>query len=521
MITALKARVLGAFGFNPLALEKARVRMNRRVDEYLSEIPFAPTSGPDTLVVVAPWEGTYTPWYTLAVALLMAGEGARVRFVLDDVPDGGSMLRHRLTIRALRSVLHRLSGRFEVLQLSDFPPSQLREEDRQEIKRLAGLNATWALRGEMPQEGRQYLIDRNITQTSLALGHIITLFREIETPEMLFTPGGVFGASGLWMAQARERGIRVASFDTGGYETAMLAANGMACQLDDVPIAYRILQQSWRNDTEDRAFALALADEEIAKRRDGSDAFSSQVSGAKGGGGELEGGVLVALNSSWDAAALGPHCAYPDNTTWIVETVRTLLEKTDRPVIVRQHPAERLAIAATSENYRLMLSREFGENERLYFIAAEDPINSYDLLEKVRAVVVHTSTIGIEAAAFGRPVVTGSNAYYSDLGFVERSTTRSAYEDLLLQAATGAKSVTLPMREDAKLCFYITQCRNWVFSKFNPGDFPQWIDRPLSHWQKQPTVARMIESLITGIPVAVLNHRAANERENSRRAESR
>ncbi|NCP19527.1 MAG: hypothetical protein GW855_10275 [Erythrobacter sp.] len=505
----LKSRVVRAMGFNPLFWRRSVVSMDRWVTEFLSTYDPSVAEGPETLIVVSPWEGTYVPWHTLAVGLMMAAGGARVRFVLDDVPDGAGAFRHYVIMRSLNTVMGRVATRFDVLRLTDFDPHPLDRDDRLENERLAALNTTWELRGEMPQKGRQAIFRRKVGSTIRAHGHIKALLERTGKCDLLFMCGGVFGDSGLWVKESRERGMRIATFDTGGYETTMLAANGLACHLDDVPIAFRMLKDHWQNHTADRDGALERADAEIAKRREGVDVFSSQVSGATGGGGELDGGILIALNSSWDAAALGPHRAFPDNTSWIVETVRILLDKTDRPVIVRQHPAERLPIAATSEDYRLMLSREFGEHERLHFIAAQDPINSYALLEKVRAVVVHTSTIGMEAVAFGRPVVTGSASYYADLGFVEKALTLADYERALLRVAATNVPVSPEMKDDAKLCFYITQCCNWVFSTFNPADYPRWIEKPLSHWTAQPAVTRMIESLITGVPVAVLNHHGA------------
>jgi hypothetical protein len=412
--------------------------------------------------------------------------------------------------------MRRVAKRFEVSTLSHFAPLPLDDEDRVEVERLARLNATWALRGEMSQKCRQRLVNRSIAETSVAQGHIAALFDTVERPDLLFAPGGVFGDSGLWFREARERSIRVASFDTGGYETTMLATDGMACQLQDVPRAFRLLRDEWAEGAADRAAALARADAEIAQRRQGTDAFESQLAGAGAGGSELEGGILLALNSSWDAAALGLHRAFASNTEWIIGTVRYLLEKTDRPVVVRQHPAERLPIAATSEDYASMLRQAFGTPSRLHFIAAEDPINSYSLLEQVAAVVVHTSTIGIEAAAFGRPVVTGSASYYSQLDFVAGADTREGYEALLGRAARGELAVISAMREDAKLCLYITQCCNWVFSAFNPEDFARWIAEPIARWEGEPAVARMVQAVMSGVPVAVLNHRAGTRRTDNR-----
>ena len=55
---------------------------------------------------------------------------------------------------------------------------------------------------------------------------------------------------------------------------------------------------------------------------------------------------------------------------------------------------------------------------RCRFVAAEDSVNSYDLLRSARLVLPFTSNIGIEAAAIGKPVLVSGAAYYADLGFV-------------------------------------------------------------------------------------------------------
>ncbi|MBA4804667.1 MAG: hypothetical protein H2038_08470 [Brevundimonas sp.] len=504
MLTRLKQII----GFNPVTWALSSGVMSQRVEEFLETAP-PPTSptGPQCLVVISPWVGTAVPWFSLAVGLMLAAEGASVTFVIDDQRFGGNALRHAVIVRAIRRVMARVGKRFPVLQLSDIDAAPLRPDDGVEIDRLARLNATWKLRGEIIQTGRAALEEANRRQISAAYGRIAGVFQG-RACDMLFVPGGVYGASGIWSLLARRANVRVATYDTGGYETVMLAADGLACQLQDVPRAFAAVRKRSADTPGERAAILAAANEEISKRQQGRDTFASQVRDSGAPDQVLRGGVLIALNSSWDAAALGPHEVFPGNTEWIVQTVRHLLDHTAAPVIVRQHPAERLAFASTTDDYRALLEKHFGDHPRLHFIAAADPINSYALLEQVSAVVVHTSTIGIEAAAFGRPVVTGSTAYYSGLAFVNRADTLEEYHRLLEAAARGDLHVTPAMQEDARICFYVTQCRNWVFSTFNPADYVRWSREPLQHWRSQPAVRRMLESLLTNTPVAELNHAA-------------
>lgn len=501
-------RLKQAIGFNPATWVRSVPRMRHLVREA-GTAP-AGAAGPRCLVVVTPWEGTAVPWFSVGVGLMLAAEGADVVFAVDDQRFGSNALRHRVIVESIRRVMKTVAERHPVIHLSELQPAPVSEGEKSEIARLARLNATWALRGEMLQGGRSEMEARNRRQIGEAYGRIASVFRDNRF-DMMFVPGGVYGTSGVWALCARSSGVRVATYDTGGYETVMLASDGLACQLQDVPRAFEAVRDHARAAPAELAAALAAADEEVRKRQQGSDTFESQIKDGGAGSDALRGGVLLALNSSWDAAALGPHVVFPGNTEWIVETVRHLLGHTEAPVIVRQHPAERLAFARTTDDYRALLAGHFGAHPRLHFIAAEDPINSYALLERVAAVVVHSSTIGTEAAACGRPVVTGSNAYYSGLGFVWRADTLEQYQNLLVEAAAGRLQVSDTMREDARLCFYVTQCCNWVFSTFNPADYRKWSRESLEHWRRQPTTQSMLQSLLTNTPVAELNHLARVE----------
>ena len=494
-----------AIGLNPVAWLRGTRRMQKDVSQFLRHQSPAGNDGPRVLAVITPWAGTWVPWYNLALALLMAARGCRLSFVVDDFQFGEKPWRYAFVLRCLRTVMRGLRGRFDVTLLSAVPapaeaigrgPSSL-------VLDLARMNTTWQLRGEMIDGGRQQYIDQCVDQIGRAEPSIARMLSG-GRHDVLLIPGGVFGTSGLWVAHARAFGVRICSFDAGGDEVAMFAALGVACHLHDIPDAFRRLKAPGA--PAEHAFAHQSAHAEMAKRRQGVDAFASQVAGAGGGDAKHDGAVLIALNSSWDAAALGLHTVFKDNSEWIVESVRHVLARTTSNVIVRQHPAERLPIGATSDDYRALLQRHFGDEPRLHFIAAADSINSYALLARVAVVVTYTSTIGIEAAALGKPVVSPSRAYYAGLGFVWKAEDLAGYQALLVAGASGQLQVTPQMREDAHLCYYLTQCCNWFFSSFSPSSFIKWSRVGLQHLQEDVQVQRAITSLVDGTPLAYLNH---------------
>lgn len=494
--------------FNPMAWFRATRRMRDLLRSLGPAAPRKGEEGTSFLVVLTPWLGTEVPWFSLMMGALLAHSGADITFVLDDMPFGNTPRRFRFVLHCIRHALAVVPFDHRVVKLSEHIPAipRHRETKGDTVERLAALNATWYLRGEMAAEGRDDYADRARAELSATRDAVETLLRE-RSADALLVPGGIYGSSGIWVEQAREQGMRIVSYDGGSSGTMLWASDGIACQLGDIPQAFHALKAAAQSD-DDLTFIVRHAREEIAKRRAGTDTFTYQAARGPLADDRYRGAVLIALNSSWDSAALGLHGAYDDGAAWIVDSVRLVLETSDLPVIVRQHPVERLAIARTSDDYAGLLRRHFGSNPRLHFIAADDPINSYALLEQVSLVVVHTSTIGVEAAAAGKVVVTSSHSYYSDLGFVfKASDNAEQYRQCLRDAVSGAFEVTETQRTDALICYYLTQCCNWVFSAFNPSGFADWSRKSPRDLFDDVMVRTMLRSAIDNTPVAILNHR--------------
>lgn len=500
MIDKLKQKI----GINPWAwlLYTKRMRAMVRQFDYrgatnMSDLRFA--------VVITPWLGSGVPWFSLAVGLLLARNGNKVSFIIDDLPFGNRTLRYRIVICCIRSVVKLMCANHSVVALSSLhAPANLNATECLAVERLAHLNSVWEMRGEAQSDDRTNFAALCITQLGRANGPISQLMQP-GAFDAVFIPGGIYGSSGLWTRHAMAAKIRIASFDNGGFGALMLAVNGIACQMHDIPSAFERLKTRCADPAE-HSFVIESALAEIGRRRAGVDTFASQVIGGDSGDARYNGAILIALNSSWDSAALGLHTIFEDNQQWIVETVRYLLDNTSAPVIVRQHPAERLAYARSNDDYRGLLKLNFGNHPRLYFIAADEKINSYDLFSRVRAVVVYTSTIGVEAAANCKPVITPSNSYYSGLNFVWRASTLVQYQTYLGTAAASMLEVTPAMRDDALICYYITQVCNWVFSPFNPADIKDWSRMSLQQLQGDTKIQGVLRALQDNVPIAFMNH---------------
>ena len=139
---------------------------------------------------------------------------------------------------------------------------------------------------------------------------------------------------------------------------------------------------------------------------------------------------------------------------------------------------------------------------RCQFVAADDPVSSYDLLRAARLVLPFVSTIGIEAAALGKPVVISGACYYADLGFVWSAGSREEYLDLLHRGLHGKLTLRSDQVERAWLCYYLTAVRNRVSTDFtpHPDDFWTWSQRPFPSLLSDPAVVDIFEAHRNGSP---------------------
>lgn len=458
-------------------------------------------------VLVMPWLGTDVPWFSIVFGLFLARKGNDVVFVVDNIPFGDNPIRYRFILWCVTSVLTRVAKRHKVMYLSGYAsPEPLLPAEIAAVNKLASFNSIWALKGETSRKGRKRYTDIVISQLSASYAAVKALIAA-NSFDAIFIPGGVYSSSGVWEECAAAAGIRVASYDGGAHGVLLICSNGIAAQLQDIPRAFAMLKNGPDFDREKQAMT-ETALEEMRRRRAGTDKFSSQQRGRAGGGLKFNKGVLIALNSSWDSAALGLHVVFDNSAQWIVDTTRWLLDSTDSDIVIRQHPVERLDIARTSDDYSKLLSSNFGNNPRVHFIAATDLVNTYDLLNAVETVVVYTSTIGTEAAALGKVVVTPSKSYYSALGFVWNADSRETYFKHLSNAVQGRYAVTPSMKEDAVCCYYLTQCCNWIASPFNPGDFNDWGKYDLEKLYGLASVQLSLAAIQNNVPAAILNHRA-------------
>ncbi len=125
--------------------------------------------------------------------------------------------------------------------------------------------------------------------------------------------------------------------------------------------------------------------------------------------------ALLATNVLGDSLTLGRQRISPTMADMIVGTIRYFVRHPEMQLVIRIHPGE-LKTHGTSmvdvinENFA-----ELPENVRV--IRPEDETNTYDLVEIADFGLVYTTTVGMEMAMSGLPVIVTGKTHYAEKGF--------------------------------------------------------------------------------------------------------
>lgn len=188
--------------------------------------------------------------------------------------------------------------------------------------------------------------------------------------------------------------------------------------------------------------------------------------------------VLLCANVVGDSVMLGRGTAFPTMTEWVQATVDYFKARPGVQLVVRVHPAE-IFMKPRLPVDRIVRNRLPGLPANIRLVEASDQTSTYQLIQIADVGLVFNSTVGIEIAALGRPVITAGRAHYSHKGFTNDPQNAEAYFSALEGHLMGARSGAGSTARDAAL-LYVD-----MFFHDMPVSFP-WqvttIDADLGNW---------------------------------------
>jgi 5S rRNA maturation endonuclease (ribonuclease M5) len=455
-------------------------------------------------VLVCPWLTTAVPLFSLEAALMLRSEGHDVTILWDATSILFSTPSSEETV-LLGNLIKKINKYCKVIDLRD-ARSRGDSLPRDLIKELLEEGAVKNFKGE--SSAKTYIQNNNEKAIADIESYSMRIHAVLDSKrfDWVLVPGGFFGPSCIYRAIAEKMGMDFTTYDS-DFKILVLAHRGIAAQVGGVTDVFRYLNSLPKDDIE-RLFAIEQAAKQLETRELGRDVFHYQLV-PRSLHAQKTFDVIVPLNYRPDTAALGRGLLFQSVEEWIREIGHWATTNKKWSVCFRQHPAERFAHVIATDDIGSLVRSLDPSGQYLSFVAADDSVNTYDLMEKCKVVLPFTSTLGIEAVYTGKPVILGTKCYYRDFGFTINPVDKDEYFLKLTEACEGAVDPSLAWKESAAIAYYVTQTCNFLNIPLTPlnEDYVDWsVRKPEELWNQKECLL-LKEALLTRKQVAELLHR--------------
>jgi hypothetical protein len=163
--------------------------------------------------------------------------------------------------------------------------------------------------------------------------------------------------------------------------------------------------------------------------------------------------VLLAANVLGDSLTLGRNIFAESMSEWITRTVQYFAKRADVQLVVRVHPGEKIVPQAKSMGTVVHDALPEIPNY-IHVIGALDNVNTYDLIEIAALGLAYTTTVGVETAMNGIPVISCGETHYRGRGFTIDPSSWEEYFSTLEKVLSDLPAHRLAEEQTAKAWNY-------------------------------------------------------------------
>ena len=172
--------------------------------------------------------------------------------------------------------------------------------------------------------------------------------------------------------------------------------------------------------------------------------------------------ALLPANVIGDSLTLGRQVFSESMTQWLVGTVDYFRRVPAVQLVVRIHPGERYTNGTSVVD---VLQQAFPNLPgHIHLVAHDAPVNTYDLIQIADLGLVYTTTVGLEMAMSGVPVITAGRTHYRERGFTIDPDTWDQYYETLDRNITRSQQPRISREQ-------VEQAWNYAYRFF--FEFPQ------------------------------------------------
>ena len=158
----------------------------------------------------------------------------------------------------------------------------------------------------------------------------------------------------------------------------------------------------------------------------------------------------------WELLPQGPNRVFYDQLDWIHSALEYAEAHPDYLLVIRVHPSEvRLRDYPSAESVGdRILCRWPVLPPNILLVRPEMQLDSYALVRASDVVLVHSSTVGVEASCMGKPAVVTADVYYRGKGFTFDVSSRAEF-DSVVDRAIRAGGLSEPQIRSAFKMLYL------------------------------------------------------------------
>lgn len=219
--------------------------------------------------------------------------------------------------------------------------------------------------------------------------------------------------------------------------------------------------------------------------------------------------ALLSANVIWDCAALNKQVLFNDMMDWIIQTIYWFELHPQYELIIKPHPVEENPLLPqTVETVKKSLEkRNIKIPSNVHLLSAKVKLTVYDLFPHVEVGLVHTSSVGMEMAAIGKPVITSARSCYRGFGFTTDPYSSSEYFSLLDKTLSRQFQYDIEEQKD-KAYKFIFFYRFHYYTKIGIMEYefskqPKVLIKDIEQLKPgvNPAFDYIIDSIIEGAPI--------------------
>jgi hypothetical protein len=215
--------------------------------------------------------------------------------------------------------------------------------------------------------------------------------------------------------------------------------------------------------------------------------------------------VPIFTNVVYDTSQVHANKVFPDMFAWLDLLLELVRDNRSTLFVIRAHPDELRPGKRSRENVRGWVKENQVEKlPNAIFVDSNDPLSSYELIERSKFVCVYNSSIGLEAALLGKAVLCGGESRYTAHDTAYFPSTIDEFRGVARRFLASEKPVVPPkaFRENARRVLYYQFFKaSLPFGEYLESDQkPGYVRlKPMDWVQLKPENSPTIRTLIRGI----------------------